>query len=364
MALLTMSVLTALAVAGGCDPALPISAPQLTVQQSEPRDSTLLAGADTYPRQGDPQAIRGAVGGDSLASARLQLTIALNADNWSSSGRTIDLHRLTQAWTELGATWNCANDTSLTNPVADCAGETAWDMDGPNPRPWVPTPTATQVITNGLAGVVTLDVTADVADLLRGSGVLHGWLLKKTDEGASGRVDFGSRGSGSPPRLVLTTVPQAPQDTSRPRIPDGFNMPSGPPLTVPDPRDSIQVYFRNVVGVVFDDTTSGVTIRAILARYQAQVIGGYPRFREYMLQIPDPGPEFATVDSVVSALGREPGVTRARKAEWHTRVRLQGRWPNDRRGMTRSAWFDTRCSPPARPAACRASPATRPTRRK
>ena len=265
VALLTTSFLTALTMAAGCDPALPVAAPQLTVQHSEPRDSTLLAGADTYLRQGnpsqnqgtesvrklqasgknrallwwDPQAIVGAVGGDWLAGARLELTVALNADNWGSSGRTIDLYRLTQAWTELGATWNRANDTNTTNPVADCSGETAWDMDGPNPRPWVTTPTATQLITNGLRGVVTFDVTADVAGLL-GGGTLPRWILKKTDEGASGRVDFGARESDRPP------------------IPDSFTYPSdttpwvAPPARVPS--DTLARYYRTVIGVRFDDS--------------------------------------------------------------------------------------------------------------
>ena len=366
MPLLTTSALMALALAAGCESAEPLAGPQLAAQQGEPRDSALGAAADTYLRQGtpnqnqgtesvlklqasgknrgllwcDPATIRGAVGADSLASARLELTIALNADNWGSSGRTIDLHRLTQAWRELGATWNCADDTDPTNSVADCSGETAWAMDGPEPRPWVATPTATQVITNGLTGVVALNVTADVADLLLGSGVLHGWILKKTDEGASGRVDFGSRESDSPPRLVLTTVPQAPQDTSRPPIPEGLNMPSGPLLTVSPPDDSLTIYFRNVAVVRFDDTTSGTTIRRLLTRYQATIIGGWPRFKEYVLQIPDPGPSFAALDSVVTALRNEPGVARATWEEYQARFDIQGRFPNDGAGMSRAAWFD------------------------
>lgn len=139
------------------------------VQQSG--DSALAPIADTYLRQGnpnqnqgtepnlrlqasgknralvrwDPQAIADAIGGDSLVAARLELTITHNADNWGATGRTIDLHRLTQAWTETGATWNCAHDTNTANPVADCSGATAWAMEGPDPRPHAATPTATRV---------------------------------------------------------------------------------------------------------------------------------------------------------------------------------------------------------------------------
>ncbi|MGH2611094.1 MAG: DNRLRE domain-containing protein, partial [Tepidiformaceae bacterium] len=228
-------LLSALALGvNGCDRDHPFAAdarvPQ-AVQQS--RDATLAPLADTYLRQGnpnqnqgtelilrlqasgknrallrwDPQAIAGALGGDSLVAARLELTITHNADNWGATGRTIDLHRLTQAWTETGATWNCADDTDPSNPVADCAGSTAWAMDGPDPRPYDPMPTATRVITNGLRGVVTFDVTADVRALASGGGAQHGWILKKTDEGASGQVEFGSRESESPPTLIVSTVP-------------------------------------------------------------------------------------------------------------------------------------------------------------
>ncbi|MGH9259380.1 MAG: DNRLRE domain-containing protein, partial [Acidimicrobiales bacterium] len=170
--------------------------PQAAQQQ---RDSALAPAADTYIRQGNPnqnqgtelilrltasgkqrallrwdaQAIAGAVGGDSLVAARLELTTAANADNWGTTGRTIDLHRLTKAWTETGATWNCADDTNPTNPVADCTGATAWAMDGPDPRPYDATPTATRLITNGLRGVITFDVTADVRALSSGGGAQH-----------------------------------------------------------------------------------------------------------------------------------------------------------------------------------------------
>jgi hypothetical protein len=143
-----------------------------------------------------------AVGGGTLASAQLELTIVDNADNWGPSGRTIDAHRLTQAWTELGATWNCAHDTDPGNPVPDCSTE-AWEMSTTGPNPWMTPATATVLMTNGVRGVVRFDVTADVAAFLSGATSNYGWVLKRTDEGPSGSVDFGSRESGAVPRLVL-----------------------------------------------------------------------------------------------------------------------------------------------------------------
>jgi len=153
----------------------------------------------------DSAAVATAVGSGTVTSARLEPTIVLNADNWGATGRTIDLHRLTQAWTEAGATWNCGDDLDPGNQKPDCP-LTAWEMGGAGPHPWIATPTATRLITNGLQGVITFDVTADVQAML-GAGSHPGWILKKTEEGPSGRVEFGSRESATPPRLVLEIQP-------------------------------------------------------------------------------------------------------------------------------------------------------------
>ena len=187
-----------------------------------PTTLTLAPAADTYIRSGNPNQNQGtepilrvrpdgdnralirfaqadlaaAVASGTLTEARLELTIATNFDNWGPSGRTLDLHRLTQTWTEPGATWNCGDDLR--------PGSTAWAMDGPGARPWVPATTAVVLMSNGMRDVVTLDVTADVAAWLGGTGENFGWLLKRTDEGPSGAVDFASRESGAGVRLVVT----------------------------------------------------------------------------------------------------------------------------------------------------------------
>jgi hypothetical protein len=151
--------------------------------------------------QFDQAAVAALVGSGTVTAARLELTIVENFDNWGPSGRTVDVHRLTQAWTEFGATWNCGDDLEPVDPNPDCP-TTAWAMSGQGTRPWVATPTATVTLTTGLRGVVAFDVTADVQAFLSGAANV-GWLVKRTDEGPSGAVDFGARESGTPPRLVL-----------------------------------------------------------------------------------------------------------------------------------------------------------------
>ena len=51
----------------------------------------------------DQSEIESAVGTNILVSAALELWVE-SAGSWGGSGRTVDAHRLSEAWTELGAT--------------------------------------------------------------------------------------------------------------------------------------------------------------------------------------------------------------------------------------------------------------------
>ena len=207
----------------------------------------------------EPTAINNALAGGALLSATLELSIIDNGNNWGSAGRTLDLHRLTQAWTENGATWNCAIDSNPANSSADCSGPTDWQMGGAGPNPWDAAPTSTILIANQQVGRVTFDVTADLQKFLDESspnyGQNYGWLLKKTEEGQSGHIEFGSKESTSPPRLILEL--------------EGGE--TGPPLP-PDPSLVAPPIDRTVATTVFSATEFlfGITDdeRAILgARY-------------------------------------------------------------------------------------------------
>jgi hypothetical protein len=194
---------------------------------------TLVVSADTYLRSGgdntnegaasflrvqasgnnralvaiDEAALEDLVGDGEVLSAHLELDIVENAENWGTDGRTVDAHRLTSAWVEgngfvaehrpsdrgtgAGATWECAIDGDVANHRQDCDGPTAWEMgknNEPELHPWDPDATDTVLITKGLLGTVSFDVTNDVADFLDGAEPNHGWIIKKTDEGANGKV--------------------------------------------------------------------------------------------------------------------------------------------------------------------------------
>lgn len=137
-----------------------------------------------------------------LSRATLVLTIAENSNNWGTTGRTVDAHRILETWTEgngvnsdlvsgpgpttyrgdgAGATWHCADDTDIYDQSPDCT--TQWN--GGN----FSAATATSVLhTNGLLGEVSWDVTQDVLN-----GAQYGWLVRKTNEGQNGRVHYYSR---------------------------------------------------------------------------------------------------------------------------------------------------------------------------
>jgi len=163
--------------------------------------------------QFDSQSLATALTGATVVSASLELHIKKNGRNWGKTGRTIDAHRLTTAWTETGATWNCANDANPTNGSPDCAAQ--WAGGG-----FAATPTASVLHTRDLAGWVRYDVTADVAAFTRGTADF-GWLLKKTEENKSGLVEYDSRQgtTGNAPRLVVVfTTPSGGGDTTLPTV--------------------------------------------------------------------------------------------------------------------------------------------------
>jgi hypothetical protein len=174
-------------------------APILRVAKSGP--SRALVGFDAA-------GLISALAGNQVLAVQLQLGVAANAQNWGSTGRTIGAYRLTTAWSEAAATWDCPADTNLDNSTPDCA------------VPWyggsfVAAPTATALITRQTAGTVGFDVTADVSAFVAGTATNYGWLIAKTNETMSGRIDFTSReaSTGQAAQLLVEVQVPAPPPT-------------------------------------------------------------------------------------------------------------------------------------------------------
>ena len=299
----------------------------------------------------DQAEIAAIVGGDSLAGAVLQLTITALPVNWTAPYQWLSLHRVTQSWTEAGATWNCAVDAEPGNGTQDCVSPNAWVMGTPeSSRPFDATQTASAPINNGTSGVIQFNVTADVRAFLAGTPN-RGWLLKKLDENQEGQVSFGSKESATKPQLFLGIVQG---DTSRPAIPitDYVPVPADSARVIASVSSTAEQFYRDLFDVRFDDTTSGTRVRSFLARYGAQLVGGVPAAKQYTIRIPDPGPLRASRDSLFQLFDAEPGVTYVAPIVFKGGVIIiRGRYPSDDPARaSRSSWFTSDASSWARQA--------------
>jgi len=152
--------------------------------------------------QFDRQAMLATVGSGALQTAKLRLYVVSNANNWGSSGRTVNVHRMTQVWTEQGTTWNCANDLNPFNSQSDCSPN--WNMSNSSQWPYVAAATHSIIQQNNQTGWVEWNVTSDVAQILSASVPNCGWLIRKDNESQAGQVEYGSRESQNKPELVFT----------------------------------------------------------------------------------------------------------------------------------------------------------------
>jgi PKD repeat protein len=181
----------------------------------------------------------------SVSQATLRLYIVHNANNWGDEGRTIDAHRVLEDWAEgdganlqpgnlsqadfkpfqnrgdgTGVTWQCPVDAEIHNQKADC--DPNWDGGA-----FEPTPADTVTIykdfggnndlppTTKTVGWIAFDVTDDVNVCLSNGAEQCSWLIKKTQEGQNGLVEFATQegalagyndlyGEAVSPRLELT----------------------------------------------------------------------------------------------------------------------------------------------------------------
>lgn len=196
--------------------------------------------------QFDGASLASTLRGATVVSAALELHVEKNGRNWGKTGRTVDAHRLTAAWTETGATWNCPNDSNPTNDRADCAAQWAGGS-------FAATPTASVLHTRDLTGWVHFDVTADVAAFATGAPDF-GWLLKKTNEKQSGRMDYDSRQgtAGEGPRLVVVFTTPTTGDTTPPTV------------TIIDPgKGSFVGTAIPLIRASYSDVGSGIDITAV-----------------------------------------------------------------------------------------------------
>ncbi len=143
--------------------------------------------------------------GKTIQSAKLRLYVVSNDQRWNP-GHTVDAHLLTADWLEgsgsnapfspiqsqKGVTWDCSND--LSNCQSNWNGGT-----------FIESPSDSVSISNELQEKwIEFDVTKDVKSFVEGSKN-YGWIILKSDEDSSGRINFAAKeSSNNVPELVIT----------------------------------------------------------------------------------------------------------------------------------------------------------------
>jgi hypothetical protein len=104
-----------------------------------------------------------------------------------------------------GVTWKCSTDSEINNQQPNC--DPQW-----NGASYSLTPTDTITIFKDHAptgtvktiGWIEFDVTSDVQTFISSTEQNYGWIVKKTEEGNPGSVEFSSgQSSANMPELVL-----------------------------------------------------------------------------------------------------------------------------------------------------------------
>ena len=133
---------------------------------------------------------------------------------------------------------------------------------------------------------------------------------------------------------------------ARPALPaDAYFFPTDTALSVLSPNDTVTRYYRTVIGIRFADSTSGTTVRRVLSAYHATIIGGASHMGMYIVRIPDPGPTWAALDSITTAIRHESGVEYTYRLTFRSGGKSNTRDPsdpqhqNDRLGpSSRTSW--------------------------
>ena len=135
-----------------------------------------------------------------LVSARIDLPLK---NHYVHQEGSIGLHKMTQAWTEAGATWNC--------PDQPCA--TTWlmwshDPNNTTPYPYELSPFSSGTIVPDQETPVNFDVTGYISDLNNEAFTNHGMAIFKTSTNINSPVSFYSKESDINPKLILTLKPK------------------------------------------------------------------------------------------------------------------------------------------------------------
>ncbi len=134
------------------------------------------------------------------------------------------------------------------------------------------------------------------------------------------------------------------QSIGLPPVPTSMNLPSDSTFTLLYSGANGSRYYRRIVGVVFDDTTSGAKILQVLQQFGATITGGLPNeaaHGAYVITIPDPGSTSGDLDSIRNAIAGAGGVRYVFPIPYRGIFDARARFPTDGQGSLRADWFTT-----------------------
>ena len=142
------------------------------------------------------------IDGKLIESAILKLFVIDNDANWNS-GQDISIHRLISQWDEgsgIGMPQN-ASHFQPNGVTWTCSSGKCNNWNGGN---FEVVPTDSVFISNHIKKGywIKFDVTEDLKNYLSGEPN-YGWVIKKSDEGGPGRINFAARESTNMPELVV-----------------------------------------------------------------------------------------------------------------------------------------------------------------
>ncbi|MBP6670544.1 MAG: S8 family serine peptidase [Gemmatimonadales bacterium] len=147
-------------------------------------------------------------------------------------------------------------------------------------------------------------------------------------------ADAVDQGSGLPQRGTLcgAGVP--------PPIPNTLSVPDDSGRTLVGRVDSGIVYFRTMAEVRFQPAAAPSSILAFLTRYRATIIGGSSWTGAYYVRYPDPGADWAAVNTLMALMAAEPGVQSVLPLARTTGIpEVDSRYPDDAPGLRRQNWL-------------------------
>jgi subtilisin family serine protease len=131
-------------------------------------------------------------------------------------------------------------------------------------------------------------------------------------------------------------------DSARPPMPSGWLERPDTLVSVQDQTDASVKYFRHRFVVAFEPTASGASVRDVLTRYNATIVGGIPSYRPrgaYVIALPDPGPTYTAWQAVYDNLDAEPDIASALSVDVGRPLKDRSRYPNDGPGLGTGDWM-------------------------